>query len=44
MRTLPLALWVIALAAAFTLGRYGPPERPYPVSAVMEQVRIEPAS
>jgi peptidyl-prolyl cis-trans isomerase B (cyclophilin B) len=24
-------------------GRYGPPERPYPVSAVMEQVRIEPA-
>jgi peptidyl-prolyl cis-trans isomerase B (cyclophilin B) len=25
-------------------GRYGPPERPYPVSAVMEQVRIEPAS
>jgi len=24
-------------------GRYGPPARPYPVSAVMERVRIEPA-
>jgi cyclophilin family peptidyl-prolyl cis-trans isomerase len=24
-------------------GRYGPPERPYPISAVMEKVRIEPA-
>jgi cyclophilin family peptidyl-prolyl cis-trans isomerase len=26
-----------------TFGRYGPPDRPYPVSAVVESLRIEPA-
>jgi cyclophilin family peptidyl-prolyl cis-trans isomerase len=34
----------IAALEIDTFGRYGPPDRPYPVSAVVESLRIEPAS